>query len=72
MNSCCIYQCKDTNFKANHNALVSTYKSLIVVFTNAKILILKLITTDHEHIRTFLSCIYQCKDTNFKANHNSL
>ena len=45
MNKSCICQCKDTNFKANHNALVSIYKSLIVVFANAKILILKLITT---------------------------
>ena len=43
---CCICQCKDTNFKANHN---STYPQMChcwVVFANAKILILKLITTD--------------------------
>ena len=41
----CIYQCKDTNFKANHNgqSLVNLVQN--VVFTNAKILILKLITT---------------------------
>ena len=49
MSSCrwgsCIYQCKDTNFKANHNT--GDYKGMksCVVFTNAKILILKLITT---------------------------
>ena len=41
----CIYQCKDTNFKANHNKSLNNYFRTIVVFTNAKILILKLITT---------------------------
>ena len=41
----CIYQCKDTNFKANHNLFWRTNKVKSVVFTNAKILILKLITT---------------------------
>ena len=43
--ACCIYQCKDTNFKANHNAFAAALSSPNVVFTNAKILILKLITT---------------------------
>ena len=42
---CCIYQCKDTNFKANHNCLYFEPTTNVVVFTNAKILILKLITT---------------------------
>ena len=42
----CIYQCKDTNFKANHNLKTTTISSEAVVFTNAKILILKLITTN--------------------------
>ncbi len=41
----CIYQCKDTNFKANHNIFDITQFAILVVFTNAKILILKLITT---------------------------
>ena len=41
----CIYQCKDTNFKANHNPLFALIDKRKVVFTNAKILILKLITT---------------------------
>ena len=41
----CIYQCKDTNFKANHNLKETIECSRNVVFTNAKILILKLITT---------------------------
>ena len=43
---------------------------MLVVFTNAKILILKLITTANDTIFTGYRCIYQCKDTNFKANHN--
>ena len=41
----CIYQCKDTNFKANHNSAHVYPTGSMVVFTNAKILILKLITT---------------------------
>ena len=41
----CIYQCKDTNFKANHNKVLILTTQMLVVFTNAKILILKLITT---------------------------
>ena len=41
-----------------------------VVFTNAKILILKLITTILPLFAFYKGCIYQCKDTNFKANHN--
>ena len=43
----CIYQCKDTNFKANHNLNGDMSLRSRVVFTNAKILILKLITTGY-------------------------
>ncbi len=43
----CIYQCKDTNFKANHNQTNGVVSLYAVVFTNAKILILKLITTQY-------------------------
>ena len=68
--SCCIYQCKDTNFKANHNQPTQCIQRMHVVFTNAKILILKLITTNYGFSFLPLCCIYQCKDTNFKANHN--
>ena len=68
--TCCIYQCKDTNFKANHNLLDIDIFLYQVVFTNAKILILKLITTNKYVRKYFRRCIYQCKDTNFKANHN--
>ena len=66
----CIYQCKDTNFKANHNFGDIKEFATSVVFTNAKILILKLITTHILANRPYYRCIYQCKDTNFKANHN--
>ncbi len=66
----CIYQCKDTNFKANHNSMVVFDPPHLVVFTNAKILILKLITTIGGEKLFSSGCIYQCKDTNFKANHN--
>ena len=45
LTSCCICQCKDTNFKANHNVGEPLGKRGGVVFANAKILILKLITT---------------------------
>ena len=69
---CCIYQCKDTNFKANHNLIMMNIYRTFVVFTNAKILILKLITTYQFVNQTERGCIYQCKDTNFKANHNSI
>ena len=48
------------------------FSMLTVVFTNAKILILKLITTDMVLEKDHIRCIYQCKDTNFKANHNFL
>ena len=41
-----------------------------VVFANAKILILKLITTMLFINGKSIGCICQCKDTNFKANHN--
>ena len=64
---CCFYQCKDTNFKANHNLLASTASKVLVVFTNAKILILKLITTGDGFSGNNSCCFYQCKDTNFNA-----
>ena len=41
----CICLCKDTNFKANHNALVEVKPFSPVVYAYAKILILKQITT---------------------------
>ena len=66
----CICQCKDTNFKANHNCFAKVIIFARVVFANAKILILKLITTIYTNFHRYKCCICQCKDTNFKANHN--
>ena len=48
----CICQCKDTNFKANHNRYSGIKKDEKVVFANAKILILKLITTANFESKT--------------------
>ena len=41
----CICLCKDTNFKANHNAYNAVLAHCRVVYAYAKILILKQITT---------------------------
>ena len=41
----CICLCKDTNFKANHNAIFTLLIYVEVVYAYAKILILKQITT---------------------------
>ena len=41
----CICLCKDTNFKANHNAVLLNNNLVVVVYAYAKILILKQITT---------------------------
>ena len=35
--SSCLYQCKDTNFLANHNCTPMTLGAKVVVYTNAKI-----------------------------------
>ena len=67
----CICLCKDTNFKANHNELINTIFEANVVYAYAKILILKQITTYYQRLCSQVSCICLCKDTNFKANHNS-
>ena len=66
----CICLCKDTNFKANHNANRTNLAIARVVYAYAKILILKQITTAHLPEILQYSCICLCKDTNFKANHN--
>ena len=41
----CYCRCKDTNFKANHNASADSPPTREVVIADAKILILKQITT---------------------------
>ena len=67
----CICLCKDTNFKANHNKYTAYPTTGKVVYAYAKILILKQITTIFYFQTIFVCCICLCKDTNFKANHNS-
>ena len=44
----CYCRCKDTNFKANHNHQVYQHSCCKVVIADAKILILKQITTGVE------------------------
>ena len=68
----CYCRCKDTNFKANHNSGVVVVFPLPVVIADAKILILKQITTVDNILRIHHCCYCRCKDTNFKANHNLL
>ena len=67
----CICLCKDTNFKANHNGSAWYLSAWWVVYAYAKILILKQITTRHRRKGNSKCCICLCKDTNFKANHNT-
>ena len=64
--------CKDTNFKANHNLLFPVLFVRFDVCLCAKIRILKQITTKTRSDNKLRWCLSLCKDTNFKANHNSL
>ena len=66
----CIWLCKDTNLKANHNGMPFFKKMPEGVYDSAKILIWKQITTFSIESHTGLWCIWLCKDTNLKANHN--
>ena len=67
----CIWLCKDTNLKANHNKSFITIYLNDGVYDSAKILIWKQITTQTSAIKLMKWCIWLCKDTNLKANHNS-
>ena len=67
----CIWLCKDTNLKANHNtSFLSPWHSR-GVYDSAKILIWKQITTCRQTTLHVWWCIWLCKDTNLKANHNN-
>ena len=66
----CIWLCKDTNLKANHNRRATFRTWRWGVYDSAKILIWKQITTLRRHERLPRRCIWLCKDTNLKANHN--
>ena len=67
----CIWLCKDTNLKANHNSFRYGVCSYLGVYDSAKILIWKQITTEWQKSKSSTWCIWLCKDTNLKANHNS-
>ena len=66
----CFQWFKDTNLKANHNALQGNSSPLSVVSNGSKILIWKQITTEILTGKLFKSCFQWFKDTNLKANHN--
>ena len=68
----CLCYCKDTNFKANHNSSRTIRRTPCVVYATAKILILKQITTQRIALHLSRCCLCYCKDTNFKANHNTV
>ena len=70
LGSCCFQWFKDTNLKANHNALLLGLYLGLVVSNGSKILIWKQITTVLL-ASCFMECCFQWfKDTNLKANHN--
>ena len=69
MSSCCLW-CKDKNNKANHNCKALFWTSSKVVVYDAKIRIIKQITTyGNKNTKIFCCCLW-CKDKNNKANHN--
>ena len=68
----CFNYCKDTNFQANHNYMLTITIVHTVVSTTAKILIFKQITTSLQRFSLPPCCFNYCKDTNFQANHNGL
>ncbi len=68
--SWCIWLCKDTNLKANHNQQAHEQGTDDGVYDSAKILIWKQITTRELFLWDCSRCIWLCKDTNLKANHN--
>ena len=68
----CIQWFKDTNLKANHNSRIRHGKWVWAVFNGSKILIWKQITTLSLPDRYCHRCIQWFKDTNLKANHNTV
>ena len=70
--NCCFQWFKDTNLKANHNTNVWILFRLKAVFNGSKILIWKQITTSSNEGKGVLCCFQWFKDTNLKANHNTV
>ena len=72
MASGCFQWFKDTNLKANHNRLVGPSFKASVVSNGSKILIWKQITTSAPLLYRSCRCFQWFKDTNLKANHNTV
>ena len=68
----CFQWFKDTNLKANHNNNGPSVGWLSVVSNGSKILIWKQITTRGWLPYAVSGCFQWFKDTNLKANHNSV
>ena len=68
----CFQWFKDTNSKANHNFYNGLEIGTEVVFNGSKILIRKQITTFRNILAKKWRCFQWFKDTNLKANHNTL
>ena len=62
---CCFCKCKGTNFKANHNQTGESIADAAVVFANAKVQILKQITTQHSQATTSLLLFLQMQRYKF-------
>ena len=72
MERSCFQWFKDTNLKANHNNVTVEIPPVLVVSNGSKILIWKQITT-YEEAEDLSTCCFQWfKDTNLKANHNTV
>ena len=67
---CCCLWCKDKNNKANHNNSSLLKLPTTVVVYDAKIRIIKQITTINSQAYCLPCCCLWCKDKNNKANHN--
>ena len=68
----CFQWFKDTNLKANHNISLNVLKFFWVVSNGSKILIWKQITTKFWQASSVICCFQWFKDTNLKANHNTV
>ena len=68
----CFQWFKDTNLKANHNLEVIELVIILVVSNGSKILIWKQITTRFPKSLREYCCFQWFKDTNLKANHNTM
>ena len=68
----CYCRCKDTNFKANHNYDLTDEFTLSVVIADAKILILKQITTLFAKLAKELELLLQMQRYEIELRKNAL